>query len=187
MELNLATPPPLRLDISGAAQHEAWKKFKANISLYFSAAEIKDTKRKKAVLLYIGGEDLRTIYDTLADTGDTYATAIAELGQYFDTGVNLSVEQNKFRSINQEPSESIKTFVTRLREAAASCKFDEYSTDEACIDQIIEKTISTKLRRKLLTEESLTIERVLKLGCVMESTEQQARSIEKMSLKTLMQ
>ena len=183
--INLDSPPPLILDISGIANHEAWNRYKDHLNLYFTASELTDKKRKHAILLYTGGEELRKIHSTLGDTGENYDTAITELDKYFCARVNLTVERHSFRAIVQEPGESIKSFATRLREAAASCKFDEYTMDEACLDQIIEKTSSTKLRRKLLTEDELTMTKALKLGCIMESTEQHAKSIEKNENETM--
>ena len=178
IDLGLPAPPPLTMDLSGTTQNQLWTKWRDNLNLYFLAAEIKETKRKKALLLYIGGEELRKIHDTLKDAGESYLAAITVLDDFFETRLNLSVERHKFRILVQENCENMKSYVTRLREAAQNCNFSEYSSDAAIIDQVIEKTTSTKLRRKLMNEDNLTLEKLVKTASIMESTEQQASSIE---------
>jgi hypothetical protein len=83
IDLGLPAPPPLTMDLSGTTQNQLWTKWRDNLNLYFLAAEIKETKRKKALLLYIGGEELRKIHDTLKDEGESYLAAITVLDDFF--------------------------------------------------------------------------------------------------------
>ena len=41
--------------------------------------DIKDVKRKRALLLHYAGEDVNDIFETLTDTGDDYETAVTKL------------------------------------------------------------------------------------------------------------
>ena len=53
---------------------------------------------------------------------------------------------------SQEQHETIDVFVMRLKKLAATCEFTDI--DDVIIDQIIEKTNSHELRKKLLQERS---------------------------------
>ena len=171
-------PPPLSIDLSGTSQNQLWVKHKDTLELYFLSAEITASPRKKAILLYTGGEELRKIHATLNDDGNTYEATIQLLDAHFATKTNISCERHNFRKLIPEAGESIKSFVTRLREAGQNCEFEDYSLDAAIIDQVIEKTTSSKLRRMLLMKEKLTLESLLKTASTMEVTEEQAKAIE---------
>ena len=84
MELQGIPPPgPLRIDVTGTRQEQIWAEWVDTLQNYFLAANITDSKRKKAMLLYLGGEQLRTIYRTLKDTLDTFKGAVAVLDKFF--------------------------------------------------------------------------------------------------------
>ena len=118
------------------------------------------------------------------DDGTTYEATIGLLDAHFATKINISCERHHFRVINQEANESVKSYVTRLREAAKNCEFENYSIDAAVIDQVIEKTSSTKLRRKLLMEDKLTLQNLINIASAMELTEEQAKAIEGNNVET---
>ena len=178
-EISLTPPPPLVLDINTTQQQQKYEKWIENLELYFTAAGIIDSKRKKALLLYLGGEDLRTIHHTLEDDSDTYEKAVEELNTYFVVRINLTFERNIFRNVIQQVDESSKSYITRLKEAAQTCNFAEYSTEAAIIDQFIEKTVSNKLRRKLLGDSKLTLEELIRITTSTEMANIQATAIEK--------
>ena len=53
--------------------------------MYFIAANITETKRKKAILLYTGGEELRKIHKTFNDTVETYEHTKEGITRSFQT------------------------------------------------------------------------------------------------------
>lgn len=177
-EYGLSAPGPLILELTGTGQHTAWKKWKQNLDCFFGASNIIDTKRKKSMLLYCGGEDLRKIHDTLNDTGDTYKITVQILEDYFSTKVNVTYERHLFRSIIQNNGETAKGFVTRLKERSKHCGFDKYSEEQALVDQFLEKCNSHRLRRKLLQEKDLNVEDIVKYATNLEVTSEQATALE---------
>ena len=177
-ELSLRAPEPLVIDIASTSMALTWETWVDELEVYFVAANIQDTKRKKALLLYCGGDDLRKVHRTLNDDKETYADTKALLGTYFKPKCNLTFERNKFYTCAQAEGETIAAFVTKLRDRARSCKFDEYNVDSAITDQVIHKCASTKLRRRLLREPDLTLEKLLSISHATESSEQQATAME---------
>ena len=179
MELGLSPPEKLHI-VAGSQQEHVWKDWIDNLVMYFTALGITDGARQKAILLYTAGEDVRKIYKTLVDTGTDFASAKQTLDIYFKGKKNVVFERNQFRRTLQDSNETVKSYVTRLIELSNSCDFEKYSPEAAVIDQVIEHCSSSKLRRKLLSEEkALTLERVVSVASTMEITEEQASEIEK--------
>ena len=179
MELGLSPPEKLHI-VAGTQQEHVWKDWVDNLVMYFTALGITDGTRQKAILLYTAGEDVRKIYKTLVDTGTDFASAKQTLDIYFKGKKNVVFERNQFRRTLQDSNETVKAYVTRLIDLSNSCDFEKYSPEAAVIDQVIEHCSSSKLRRKLLSEEkALTLDRVVSVASTMEITEEQASEIEK--------
>ena len=178
--ISLSPPAPLVLDPSSIHQNNQWIQFKEKIDLYFVASNITDARQQKALLLYIGGDELKLIYETLDPTSEkNYTQAIAALDGHFVEKVNYTFERYNFRNTEQLPNESARNFITRLRTSVSKCDFDKYSNEEAIIDTFIEKTSDPKLRRKLLRESKLTVTKVLQIAADVESAELHANVLEK--------
>ena len=181
MEFGIAAPGPMIIDPTGTDQKAVWKKWLKILLCFFTASNITNTKRKKALLLYCGGEDLRRIHDTLDDKvgeDETFENTVECLNRYFDTTTNITYERHLFRNLVQNGDESIKSFVTRLREQSYKCEFNAYSEDQALVDQVVEKCKSYKLRRKLLQERDLNIEKLTSIATSLEMTDRQVAAFE---------
>ena len=77
----------------------------------------------------------------------------------------------------QLPTESIDQYVTRLRQKADYCQFEE-KIDENIRDQVIEKSLSNGLRTKLLEKGAgLTLSQLQMMARAMEVSTKQADSI----------
>lgn len=179
MDLNIPPPSQLSIDITGSKQHQIWEEWRERLENYFLVTNVQDTKRKKAMLIYFGGEHLKSIYKTLNDRHDTYKSAVCLLNDYFEKKKNLAVERFQFRQAVQLKEESMKTYVTRLWELSRYCKFDDYSNADAILDQVIEHCYSRDIRKKLLSEPDLTVEKVIEIATLKEEVDVQASVMEK--------
>ena len=102
----LIPPPEFTLDTLSPSQKEEWETWLETLELYFLASNITDNGRKKALLLYLGGSELRKVYNTLEDEGTTYEKAVKELDKYFEVKTNHVFQRNVFRNLNQNQGES---------------------------------------------------------------------------------
>ena len=127
-----------------------WKRWLRAFKLFVLAKGIADDKQKVALLLHTGGLDLQEIYYTLAgeEVEKTYVECVQILTDYFSPQTNVSFERHGFRQLEQAPGETVDQFVCKLRQKVRSCEY--WDADEAIRDQLVEKCINVKVRRRFL-------------------------------------
>ena len=93
------------------------------------ALDIKDKKRKRALLLYYIGEITLNIFETLAETGteDDYDKAYQALNAHFKHRKNRSFEIFKFRKTNQLVDETLDQYHVRLVQKTIYCELSNLS------------------------------------------------------------
>ena len=112
---------------------------------------------------------MQEIYDSLpvtAEEGTTYADTMTKLNSHFDVKENVPYERSIFRETSQT-GESIDVYVTRLRKLAQYCEYGN-NLDDEIRDQIITKCNSSKLRKRLLQETDLNLEKLMRIARTME-------------------
>ena len=167
--------------VQGSAVSQRWSSWKQRLEYYLAAANITDTKQRRALLLHLSGIEVQELFQTLDNTGEDYDAAIKVLDEQFLVKKNIAFERHVFRQTMQNVGESIDNYVMRLKSMVKSCEFDKYSNDEAIKDQLIDKCTSKRLRRSLLKEPNLTLEKAREIARIMEATEEQAAAIEENS------
>ena len=127
------------------------------------AMDVSEDERQKAMLLHYIGEETLDVYETLgvavAEDGEKQVDkAIDALTSYFAPRMNTEYEVYKFRQARQEAEEDFNHFLTRLRQLASTCGFAD--KDREIKTQIIQGCTSNKLRRKALSEPSITFQKL---------------------------
>ena len=115
-------------DVKGEATKLAvkWKRWLQSLEIYIMAVNIKDNKRKKAILLHFLGEDGQILYETLKGTepsDNQYEHAIKCFNDYFMPKKNILFERYNFNSAFQLKNEPIAAYVVRLRTLSKTCEF----------------------------------------------------------------
>ena len=82
-------PFDIHADSAIAQRLRKWIKRLEN---FFIAAAITDNKRQRALFLYYAGEEVCKIFETLAETGEDFATAKEKLTEYFNPKKNVKYE-----------------------------------------------------------------------------------------------
>jgi hypothetical protein len=78
-----------------------WKKWLSDFDIYILASGIKDDGQKRALLLHLGGPDLRELFETLDSTGNSFEEAREALTKYLTPKVNLIFERYSFFKAEQ--------------------------------------------------------------------------------------
>ncbi|XP_049886660.1 uncharacterized protein LOC126381182 isoform X2 [Pectinophora gossypiella] len=182
--------PPLEhfdCDSDNASLGVRWEKWKRSLDIYLFAANINDSKKKRATLLHMGGPTLQDIYfnipgahipvepqpDVPGDqTSDVYKTAIDKLDDYFMPKQSSVYERHVFRLLKQDAGEKFEKFVLRLRTQSSKCKFS--NEEDSLIDQITEKCASNDLRKKILKlGDTVTLDKIITEANLLESVQRQ--------------
>ena len=130
-----------------------WTKWVKQVNNFICAQGIDTTQsnaRCKAILLHYAGTKINEIFDTLSEDGDDYQVTIDKISAYLKPRKNVAFDRYNFREIAQNQGELMKDYIIRLRLAGATCEFNEYSLDEAIIEQVLSKCNSLALRKSLL-------------------------------------
>ena len=122
------------------------------------------------------GRKTQDIFHTFAETGDTYAQAIHKLDEHFIPKRNTTYEHSIFRQAKQDSDETVDRFCTRFRKLANYCEYP--NLDDEIRDQILASCSSSKLRKRLLTQDNLTLTKTLNIARAMETSERQTKDIE---------
>jgi hypothetical protein len=163
-----------------------WKRWSERFENLIIAMNVTDQARKKALLLHLAGEAVFEIFeglvlDDIPDDADAtvtnvYTVAKKALDDHFNPKKNTEFERFNFRSAKQQPIENIDSYHVRLRSLAKHCEFA--NVDAEIKSHIIQTCRSTRLRRRALTDATLTLKALIDLGRSMELTEQQTQLIE---------
>ena len=133
------------------------------------AVNVTDDKQKRALLLYQAGQETQELFDMFTDTGETYATALQKLDDYFAPKKNADFEMFQFRQAVQQEGETVNQYVARLRKLAFTCEFSD--TDKELNAAVIQHCQSKQLRRCALREDDLTLEKLLAKARALEVSE----------------
>ena len=123
------------------------------------------------------GEEVQEIFETLKvpdppDEGpepSQFQVAMNMLDKHFDVKKNVPYERSIFHQQKQKSGETIDNYVTKLRKLAQYCEYGPNLNDEIR-DQVIAKCTSSKLRKRLLQETDLNLEKLQRIGGAMEQS-----------------
>jgi hypothetical protein len=134
-------------------------------------------KKKRVIFLHVAGIEIHQRLKCLQEDpsfADAYKRATSTISDFFRPRKNHRMERFKFVRMDQTSSESIDSFLARLRHQASCCQFTD--TDDRLLDQIIVHCHSDQLRKKLLMEgEALTLNKALEIARTCESALQQSQ------------
>ena len=179
-QLGLAAPMKFSVEEEPSTVGVRWKKWVRQFRIYIAATGITDKKRQKAVLLHVAGVEVQEVFETLPGShgSEDLASALTLLDEHFTPKVNTPYERHKFRQVEQETRESVDQFVTRLKVKAATCEFGN-KEDEFIRDQVIDKCVSNRMRKKFLEKGSdLTLESLREMARAIEEAERQTTEID---------
>ena len=153
---SIPAPAPLSTDHD---QYMNWELFRSQWGNYEIATGLdeKEDKRRVATLLSVMGKDCYRIFEHLHITSEQrkkVGSMLSKLEEYFKPKRNVIYEHYIFHTTQQEPSETISEYVTKLRRLAASCDFGTLKED-VIRDRI--ETSDEEVRPCLLRNPSLNL------------------------------
>ena len=156
-----------------------WKEWLNRFNRFLVAANINNTRRKRAMLPYQAGPAVDKIFQTLENTGpeDDYDTAVTRLTDYFEPQKNVLHATYMFRQCKQSSQESLAEYHVRLRTLAEKCDFGGRVDFEIKLE-IVTNGTSTNVRKKALRDPDFILKQMLEEDQRVEASTQQTTEIE---------
>ena len=105
-------------------------------------------------MLSVIGQDATKAFDgfELGETQDDSKTedVLAKFNEYCEPRTQVIYERYRFNNRNQEPGESIASYLTELRTIAKNCQHESITPDEILRDRSVLEIRDDKMRERLL-------------------------------------
>ena len=150
---------------------QKWKRWIDEFGLFTAASGVSDGSQKRALLLHLGGPEVRDIFRTLEDAGNTYDSAVAALNKHFKCKKNIPMARQKFMLCEPQTGETIDQYITRLKILVKDCSYertvdgetDYTETNNQVRDKVLMYITNKHLKSKLYNETDLTLEKVVQI------------------------
>lgn len=155
---------------------QRWSKWLSMFENYLVAIGVNGDNRQKALLLHLGGEKIREVYREHEDQQDTFDDVKTKLNEALRPNQSSQYAIYEFRSTKQRQGEKLSDFVSRLRTLAIPCQFTNNNLE--IISQIAQHCTCSKIRRKILAENNITLAEILTYAHTYETVSDQVKQME---------
>ena len=158
---NFNIPPPAKFD----PKTDDWDHWIKRYELFEAATERDGLSDKVRIntLIYVMGNNAADIYDSFKLIGEDilYVNVKQKFKDHFKGKVALVFERTQFVRRFQQDKESVLTFIEDLQKRADLCSFGDLR-DQMVHTQIIAGLRDSHLRRRLMANDNLTLDQVIK-------------------------
>ena len=158
---SLQAPRPMEFTKGNTG--EEWKRFKQRFEIYkqASGASEKAEDLQVSLLLHVMGEEALDIFNSFTFANDNekkdYNVVTEKFNQHFVPQQNVVVERFNFNRAHQEPQEDFDHFLTRVKNLAATCDFQDIK-ESMIRDRIVAGISDNSTRERLLAKKDLTLQ-----------------------------
>jgi len=145
------------------------------IEQLFICNDVDEKKKVPLFLTLLGGDAYNVLKDLLSPqlpSQKMYTVLKETLINHYNLKRLVIAERYKFYSANQDSSEDIKSYRTKLKNLSKYCKFEGF-LDEALRDKFVFGLCSEQIKQRLLMEDDLTFKKACEIATKMELTENQ--------------
>ena len=161
-------------------KHDDLCEYMERVELYFYVNGITDVKQQKAIFLLIIGSDaynlLRNVFAPNVPASKSLKLLTCTLKEHLPLKSVLMAERYKFYSRDQIEGESISEYIIELQNLSFNCDFGIHLTD-VLRDRFVCGLYKWTTRRKLLSDELLTLKKAVDLAIYLEYVESEKKTI----------
>lgn len=174
-------PLPPKLDLGGNIS-QTWKTWKQIWNSYVIVTGLadKDNAYQMATFITCIGHEALEVYNGLPfrdENEKNDPTVILRLmEEYFVGKTNTIYERYVFNNKHQESCESVDAYVTKLRKLSLTCEFGQLA-DQMIRDRIVCGIKDNAVRKKLLQEADLSLQKCVDICRAAEKTPTQIKSM----------
>ena len=169
-------------------EQEEWGSYVERLEFFFTANDITDAEKKKAILLSSSGSKTYKLFRGLtapAKPGDmTFAELVKLMKNHLSPKPNPIAERFRFNTRDRQPEESVANYVMELRCLTEHCEYGT-SLNDMLRDRLVCGIKHDRIQLRLLSEGAeLTLERALQIAQSMESAIKQSTVIQNYQHRT---
>ena len=166
------------------AEGEVWIEYVERMEMYFTANDIDDGGKKRAIFLSTAGPKVYGLIRNLLSPAKPNSKSFDELTKLVTDHMNptpsIIVERFKFNTSCRKEGESMSNFGAELRKMAEPCKFPAEILDDMLRDRLVVDCIKNdSVQRRLLAEAQLTYAKALEIAVSMEMAAKNAREVQR--------
>ena len=144
-----------------------WLEYVERIEQYFIANAIDTDEKKRGILLTVIGSEtynlLRNLLSPVKPADKTFTQLVDALKAHLNPTPIVIAERFKLYNRVQLPGESLNMYLAELRKMTEYCNFGDFLND-ALRDKFVCGMDSSSIRKRLLTEKDLTLEKAVSLA-----------------------
>ena len=159
---------------------EAWTSYAERLEFYFTANDITEAVKKRAILITALSpstfELLRSLIQPAKPMEKTYAQLVKQLADHYHPKPSEIVQRFKFNTRDREPSESVSAYVAALKALAEHCKYGD-SLNSMLRDRLVCGVRDSVIQKRLLQEADLTFQKAFEMAQGIEAATKNAKDI----------
>ena len=160
---------------------DEWVEYLERMEHFFSANEITDDNKKKAIMLSsCGGKTYKLFRNLLAPVkpGDAiWQTLREQMSAHQHPKPSAIAERFRFNKRDRKSGESISSYVAELRRLSEHCEYGN-NLNDMMRDRLVCGVQNVRIQQKLLAETTLTFETAFKTASAMERAHSEALDLQ---------
>ena len=161
---------------------EDWTSYTERLQQYFTANEVTDAAKQRAVLLSICGpatyQLIRNLVAPDKPTSKSFAEIVKVVKTHHNPTPSAIVQRFQFHSRTRRDGESISAYVAELRKLTEHCAFGD-TLNDMLRDRLVCGINDARLQRRMLAETGLTFDKALTLATALEAADKNAKDLVK--------
>ena len=150
-----------RLDEFNEGQEE-WRSYIERVDHYFTANDVVDADKKRAIYLSACGAQtyklVRSLVAPQKPTEFSYSELVKKVSDHYHPKPSVTIQRFTFNSRVRKPGEPIAVYIVELRRLSQDCEFGE-TLEEMLRDRLVCGISDTRIQRRFFSEDKLDFKR----------------------------
>ena len=133
---------------------EEWPAYAECLQHYFTANDVTNGDKKRAILLSICGPEtyglIRSLVQPKKPTEFSYTQLVKKVKKHYNPRPPAIVQRFKFNSLKRQPGETVAHYVAELRKLTEYCEFGD-TLDDMLRDKLVWGIEDARIQQRLLT------------------------------------
>ena len=150
---------------------EDWTAYTERVGHYFTANDITDDGKKRAIFLSVCGPStyglIRSLVAPKTATDLSYTELVELVKKHYNPRPSAITQRFKFNSRVRQPGETVAEYVAALHKLSEHCNFND-TLEDMLRDRLVWDIADSRIQHRLLAEDKLTFTKAQELAQAME-------------------